>query len=153
MDVPLQRHRVTVVEMQAERLRVELVDEPVAGHHLMLGQRPVHLGRMPAVEVNRVRVRALIQEVDADPIAFGRAHRRTRHLAVEGPRREEHAGRDLDLAIDGDELVLPQQCTVGPRSFAIVSAALRGARSEKFHARRNVDGLNASSDDAPTGPD
>ena len=124
MDVALQRHRVAVIEVQAERLGVELVDESIAGHDLVLGQRAVHLRRMPAVEVNRVRMRALIQEVDADAIAFGGAQRRTRHLAVEGPGRKEHAGRDLDLAVDGDQLVLAQERAVGARRFAIVSRPL-----------------------------
>ena len=103
VNVALQRNRVAVIEMQAERLGVELVDELAARHHLMFGQRPVHLRRMPAVEMNRVRVRALIQERDANAVAFGRADRRARHLAVERPRRKEDARRDLDLAIDGDD--------------------------------------------------
>ena len=153
MDVPLQRHRVAVIEVQAERLGVELVDEPRARHDLVLGQRAVHLGRMPAVKVDRVRMRALVQELDADAIAFGRADRRAGHLAVVGPGRKEHAGRDLDLAIDGDDLVLAQQRAVGPRCFAVVARApVRRARSEKFQARRNADGLNASVDTRPTGP-
>ena len=88
MDVALQRHGVAVIEVQAERVRVELVDEPGARHDLMLRQRAVHLRRMPSVEVNRVRVRSLVEEVDPDAIAFGRADRRPGHLAVVRPRRE-----------------------------------------------------------------
>jgi hypothetical protein len=73
------------------------------------------------MEVNGVRMRALIQERDPNAIAFGCAKRRPRHLAVEGPCRKEHAGGDLDLAVDGHDLVLPQQRAVGPRGFAVVS--------------------------------
>ena len=92
---------------------------------------------MPAVEVNRVGMRALVQEIDADPIAFGRAQRRSRHLAVERPRREEHAGRDLDLAIDGDDARIPAAASRRAAGFRDSIGRVRAAlRSEKFQARR-----------------
>ena len=152
VDVALQRHRVAVIEVQAERLGVELVDESIAGHHLVLGQRAVHLRRMPAVEMDRVGVGALIQEIDADPIPFGGAQRRTRHLAVERPCREEHAGRDLDLAIDGHQVVFTQQRTIGPRSFAIVSPALGGAaigEIPRAQEDRRIEGVERHAADRP----
>ena len=125
MDVALQRHGVAVIQVQAERLGVELVDETLTGQHLLIGQRAVHRRRMPAVEMNRVRMRTLIDECDLDAIAFGGADRRTRHLPVIGPGREEHAGSDLDLAIDRVELVLAQQRAIRPRRLAIKLVALR----------------------------
>ena len=78
----------------------------------MLGQRAVHLGRMPAVEVNRVRVRALVQEVDADPVpsVARRVGPGTWPLNVHAGRRRR---RDLDLPIDRDEVVFPQQVPSG----------------------------------------
>ena len=42
----------------------------------MLGERSIHLGRMPSMEVHRVRVRTLIHEPHAHEIAFGRANGR-----------------------------------------------------------------------------
>ncbi len=148
MDVPLQRDRVAVVEVEAERLGVELVQELPSRRHLMLGQRAVHGRRMPAVEMHGVGVRALVEEADADPIALGGAQRRAGHLAVVGPGREEDAGRDLDLAIDGVDLVLAQQRAVGARRLAVVALALGrrqigevpAAEVDRGVERRGVDG-------------
>ena len=119
----------------------------------MLRQRPVHLRRMPSVEVHRVRVRALVQEIDADAIAFRRADGRTRHLAVVGPRRKEDARRNLDLAIHGDDVVLAQPRAVRPCRLAIVPAtAPSGGRAEKFHVRANAPGSKVAVETRPTGP-
>ena len=38
--------------------------------YLLVGVRAVHLGRMPAVEVKRVRVAPQVDEVDPDPVAL-----------------------------------------------------------------------------------
>ncbi len=119
VDVPLQRNRVTVVEVQAERLGVELVDKPITRLHLLVRQRPVHLRRVPAVKVDGVRMRAHVDERHADAITLRRAKRGARHLTVVGPRRKEHAGRDLDLAIDREDLVLAKQRAVGPLRLAV----------------------------------
>ena len=108
MDVAAQGNRVAVVEVQARRLRVELVHERLAWHHLLLGQRAIHLRRMPSVEVEGVRVGPLVDERHLQAIALGGPDRRTRHLAVIGPCRIEHAGRDLDLPVDGEDVVLTQ---------------------------------------------
>ena len=59
-----QRPDVAVVEVQAGGQRVELVDRRAAGLDLS-GAQPghaVHLGRVDAVEVDRVRVRGAVDE-------------------------------------------------------------------------------------------
>jgi hypothetical protein len=71
------------------------------------------------VEVNRVRVRSLVEEAHPEAIAFGRANRRARHLPVVGPRRKPHAGCDLYLTIDRENLVLPEHRAVRSRRFPI----------------------------------
>src|SRR4029079_5981555 len=108
VQMAFQRHGVAVIEVQPERLGVELVDERAAGHHLVLRQRAVHLGRVPAVKVDGVGVRALVDEGHPHAVAFRRAQRGAGHLAVERPRGEEDPGRDLDLAIGRDDAVLAQ---------------------------------------------
>ena len=97
----------------------------------MFGQRAVHLRRMPAVEVNRVRVRALVDEGDPHAVAFGRAERRPGHLAVERPRRKEDARRDLDLAIDGDEVGTRAAASRRARRLAIEPRPLGPARDPR----------------------
>ena len=75
---------------------------------------------------------ALVEEADADAVALGGAQGRAGHLAVVGPGGEEEAGRDLDLAVDGEDLVLAQQRAVRPRRLAVVARSLGlrgGARS------------------------
>ena len=68
-----------MIEVQAERLGVELVDEPMTRHDLMFRKRSIHLGGMPPVKVDRVRVRTLVQELDADAIAARLPNRRAEH--------------------------------------------------------------------------
>src|SRR5688500_14443935 len=79
---------------------------------------------MPAVEVQRVRVRSLVEEANPDAVALGGAQRRTGDLAVEGPGGEEDPRRDLDLAVHGDDLVLAQQRPIRARSLSVITAAL-----------------------------
>src|SRR6266540_867852 len=85
VEMSLQRHRVTVIEVQAGGFGVELVNERFARWNLVFRQRAVHRRVMPPVEVNGVRVAALIQEPDAHAIAFCHANRGSRHLAVVRP--------------------------------------------------------------------
>ena len=66
VHVSFQRHRMAVIEVQAERIGLELVGERAAGHDLMLGHGAIHRGRMPAMEVHRVRMRSLIHELHAN---------------------------------------------------------------------------------------
>ena len=58
------------------------------------------------MKMNRVRMRSLIQEVDPNTVALGRANGGTGHLSVVGPRRIEDARRNFELSVDGKEVVL-----------------------------------------------
>src|SRR5687768_7843333 len=95
-----------MVQVQAERLRIELVNETRAGRDLL--EDPVHVRGVDAMEMNGVRVTARIREVDAYPVALGATDRRTRDLAIVRPGREEDARRHFDLPIDRDHAVLAQ---------------------------------------------
>ena len=106
-----ERPDVAVVEVQAGGQRVELVDRAAAGRDLARAEpgHAVHLGRVDAVEVDRVRVRRAVDERDPQPVALAAAQRRAGDAAVVGPRGERDAGRDLDLLVDRDELPLAQR--------------------------------------------
>ena len=62
VDVPLQRQRVAVIEVAAERQGVELVDELAAGIDHAGAGNAVHARGMDAVEMHRVRMRSLIRK-------------------------------------------------------------------------------------------
>ena len=115
VDVPLQRQGVAVVEVAAEREGVELVDELLAGADLAGARHAVHAGRVDAVEVHGVRVRAVVAEDDPHPLALGDAQARARHPAVVGPGREEEPGRDLDLLVLADDLERAQRAAIRQR--------------------------------------
>jgi hypothetical protein len=104
MDVLLERRRVAVVELHPVGARGELVREGAAGLDDL--EDAVHLPRVDAVEVDRVRVRARVDEVDPQQVVLGHADDRPRHRPVVGPGRELDALRDLDRAVGGHELVL-----------------------------------------------
>src|SRR5687768_1464443 len=105
---------------------------------------------MPSVKMDRVRVRAEVPERDSHAIALGRANRRTRHLAVVRPGRKEKSRGDLNLTIDGEDLVLAKQRPVVPGRLAVeprtflrrhvreVPAAQKGRWIEEL-ARRATD--------------
>ena len=93
-----------MVQVHADGLRLELVDELRIGRHLLLEQGAVHLERVEAVKVHRVRPVTQVREPDADALALDRAEGRSRHVAVVGPRGEHHPGGDLDLLVDGMHL-------------------------------------------------
>ena len=125
-DVLRERLDMAVVEVQAERLGVELVGDRLAGldHSQPDARQPVHAGRVDAVEVDRVRMRGAVAEADAQPLALTRAQRRRRNAAVVGPGRELHAGRDLDLLVVGDQLPLAQHPAARqPPGLAMVEVA------------------------------
>ena len=68
-----QRPDVAVVEVQAGGQRVELVDGAARPGAICAGAEPghaVHLGRVDAVEVDRVRVRGAVDERDPQPLAL-----------------------------------------------------------------------------------
>ena len=66
------------------------------------------LGRVDAVEVDRVRVRGAVDEGDAQPLALTAAQRRAGDAAVVRPGGERDARRDLDLLVAGDQRPLAQ---------------------------------------------
>src|SRR5918998_4225818 len=105
LDVFSQRRGVAVVEVHSEGLGVELVGELLPRPYELEG--PVHVGRVEAVEVDRVRMSILVLEHDPEPVVFPRPQGRPRHLPVVGPRRVHHARRHLDLDVLGPQLVLP----------------------------------------------
>ena len=76
VNVLLERRRVTVVELHPVRLRLELVGELAAGRHDL--EDAVHGRRMDPVEVDRVRVRSSVDELDAKDVALGGAEHRAR---------------------------------------------------------------------------
>ena len=115
VHVPLQRQRVAVIEVAAERLGVELVDELLARTDQPGARHAVHARRMDAVEMHRVRMRAVVPEDDPQPLALLGAERRPGHAAVVGPGREHDARRDLDLLVLGRDLEGPQRAPVGQR--------------------------------------
>src|SRR5215217_3316467 len=58
-------------------------------------------------------MRAVVDEDDAQPLAFVAAQGRSRHLAVVSPGREKDTGGDLDLLVDRDDLPLAYDRAVG----------------------------------------
>ena len=77
-----------------------------------------------------------VREMDANAVALGAANRRAGHLAVVRPRRVEHTGRDLDLAIVGDDRVLAQRLPVRQaRDGAVIEMRQERRRVELARAR------------------
>ena len=104
VDVLLQRRGVAVVEVHPVRPRRELVREAAARVHDL--EDAVHVGRVDAVEVDRVRVRAGVAKVDAEQVVLGHADHRAGHRAVVRPRGIDDALGDLDLPILREQRVL-----------------------------------------------
>ena len=107
-DVLGERGRVAVVEVQAERRGVELVDGRLARLDVAGADArdAVHHVAVDAVEVDRVRVARAVREADPQPLALARAQRRAGHAPVVGPGGVLDAGRHLDLAVLGDDVPL-----------------------------------------------
>jgi hypothetical protein len=128
-----QRRGVAVVEVHPERLGVELVDELLPGTDEL--ERPVHVRRVDAVEVDGVRVRPLVLERDAHQIPLPGPQGWSRHLTVERPGRVKHPRRHLDLGVLSYELVLAD----GPAALLAllppveVPQELRGVEPGKVH--------------------
>ena len=141
-DVPGQRGSMAVVEVQAERARLELVGEVLADLNQPAADvladpgRSVHGGRMDAVEVDRVRMRARVDEVNAQQVAFACAQRRAWHTAVIRPGGVLDPGHDLDLLVVRDQLPLAQHAAAGePARLAPVEIAHHRTRVEAVHGR------------------
>ncbi len=111
VNVGGQRTRVAVVEVQAERIGIELVGEALAGLDRAAPESlvdPVHAGRVDPVEVDRVGMLRAVDEVDPQTLAFAGTQGRTGHAPVVGPGGELHARGDFDLLVLGHDLPLPQ---------------------------------------------
>ena len=109
-----QRLGVAVEEVEAERLGLELVDGALAGLDQPGAEAgdAVHVRRVDAVEVHRVRMGRTVAEVDAEPFAFlcpqGRPG--TRPSKVQAGNLTP--GRDLDLLVDRVDVPLAQGLAV-----------------------------------------
>src|SRR5256712_718911 len=92
VDVALQRQSMTMVLVQPERDRVELVGERPARWNLARAdaRHPIHLRPVDAVEVHGVGVGPGIDELNPHAVALADTQRRPRDCPVEGPGREEN---------------------------------------------------------------
>ena len=112
---------MAVVLVAAVRIGDEFVNELLAGFDQRLIQRrTVHLRGMNAVKVNRVRVRTLIFEDDAQPVALGAADARAGNATVVGPGRKHDSGRNFDLFVYRHKFVLAQGLTVLLGDLAVI---------------------------------
>ncbi len=128
---------MAVVEVEPERLGIELIREARAGGDRAAAAllpdpgHPVHERRVDAVEVDRVRVLGAVDEPDPQRLALVAAQRRPRHPAVVGPRRVHDPGGDLDLLVGGDQVPLAQHPPARhPPRPAVVEVAQDLARVE-----------------------
>lgn len=129
MNVALDWNGVAVIQVQPERLGVELVDEALARADRLEGA--VHARGVNPVEVDAVRMAALVDEPHPQPVALGTADGWTGYLAVVGPRGIEDAWRHLDFTVFGHQLVLPQHLTRGETGhLAGIEAGEEGAGVE-----------------------
>ncbi len=111
MNVPFERHGMAVIQVQPERLGVELVGEQATGFYDRL--HAVHLRRVSSVKVDGVGVAAGVGEAHPQAVALGAADRRPGHPAVVGPGGEEDTRCDLHLFVGGHDVVLTQGLAVG----------------------------------------
>ncbi len=88
---------MAVVEVEPGGPRLELVDELATALDDL--EDAVHVRRMDPVEVDRVRMRAAVQEADAERVPFGRPDHRARSGAVVRPGGEEDARGDLEILV------------------------------------------------------
>ena len=105
VDVLLEWRGVAVVQVETRRPRGKLVEKLFALRDGL--EDPVHVRRMDPVEVDRVRVRAPVDEADPQQVVLGSADHRAWDGAVVRPGGEEHTRRDLDVLVGRDERVVP----------------------------------------------
>jgi hypothetical protein len=133
-----ERQRVAVVEVQPERSSLELIGELLADPD----QAGADAGRsidergVDAVKVDRVRMRARVDEADLQQVAFARAQRRPGNAPVVCPRGVLDTRHDLDLLVGGDQLPPPQRPAARePTRRAPVEVAQHGGRVEAVDLR------------------
>jgi hypothetical protein len=137
VNVALERARVAVIEVAAEGPGLELVDELLPDLNLAAAD-PGHSvleGAVDAVEVHGVGMSTGIGEVDAQPIPLVGAQRRSRHLPVVGPGREEDAGGDFDLLVVGGDLPLADHRAVRHRRRLAIIEGVHQDRGIEAHPR------------------
>src|SRR5215211_1403461 len=110
-DVLPERRRVAVVEMQPGRLGVELVHELLPRPYEL--EDPIHVGRVEAVKVDGVGMRAVVLEADAQPFPLRGPQGGAGNLPVVGPGRIHDARSDFYLGLLRGQLELPD----GPPAF------------------------------------
>src|SRR5687767_173251 len=81
---------------------------------------------MPPMEVDRVRMSALVDEAHSQSIAFSGANGRSRNLSVVGPRRKDHARCDFNLTIDRENLELAEHRPIGSDGLPVKATAFVG---------------------------
>src|SRR5215212_2453392 len=128
LDVLPQGRGVAVVEVHPERLGVELVDELLPRAYEL--EDPIHVRRMEAVEVDRVRMSILVLEHHPNPVPLRRPQGRPRYLTIVGPRRIHHTRRHLDLRLLGRQLVLTDRPSTFLALFAPVEVPYEFTRVE-----------------------
>jgi len=104
--VLLERCRMAVVELHPVWARRELVSELAARRDGL--EDAVHVSRVDAVKVDRVRVGAAVHELHAQEVVLGRADDRPRDSAVVRPGVELDILRDLDRAVERRQVVLTE---------------------------------------------
>ena len=127
-----------MVEVQPGRQGVELVDGLAARRDLAGAEagHAVHLGRVDAVEVDRVRVVRAVDERDPQALALAAAQRRAGDAPVVGPGRELHARGDLDLLVDREQLPLAHARGRSPAGASCPSRSRAGSRAGRSRWRR-----------------
>src|SRR5688572_18909404 len=96
---------------------------------------------MDAVKMHRVRMAACVSEVHPEAVSLGAAQRRSGHLSVVRPRREEHAGGYFDLLVDCDDIELAQRLSRWQRRDAAsvelrqIRRRIKTSRTQRAHHR------------------
>ena len=129
---------MAVIEVQPPGLRLKLVDELAARFHDL--EHAIHVGRVDPVEVDGVWVGAPVKEPHAQHIAGGHPQRRSRNLPVIGPGREEHARRDLDFLVHGNDVELAQRAAIRQRRNAAVVKGLKEDHRVELGGVHRADG-------------
>ena len=129
VHMPLQGDGMAVIEVEPHGRRVELVDKALS--RLDYFENAVHVCSVDTVEVDRVWVTSPVGEIHLQPITFGATDARSGNRPVVGPCSEVYSRRNLDLAIQGSDFVLPLNLSVGERRYvAVVEMFQEGGRIE-----------------------
>jgi hypothetical protein len=129
VNVPLDGNGVAVIQMQPERLGVELIHEALAPAYRLEG--PVHARGVDPMEMDAVGVAPLIDEPHPNPVALGAANGGPGYLSIVGPCRIEDPGGNLDLTVFRHQLILAQHLPRGePGHLAGIEVGEKGVGIE-----------------------